>query len=178
MSLDIGRPGNFEVEGEASVVATAWLAWIEEFDCYADCKGLFNPSGTSAKETSLRRQRQALLLFCGGPRVREVLKNHNDSIEEVTEKCQPDDYDGTIQILNAHFLVKPNKRFMRHVFRQMRQTAGETIAQYVGRLRKGSVGCEYVDVNDSIVDQIVSGCYYDALRKNFLESGATLDLKS
>jgi hypothetical protein len=36
MSLDIGRPGNFEVEGEASVVATAWLAWIEEFDCYAD----------------------------------------------------------------------------------------------------------------------------------------------
>ena len=58
------------------------------------------------------------------------------------------------------------------------KTAGATIAQFVGRHRKGSVGCECVDVNDSIVDQIVSGCYYDALRKNFLESGATLFLKS
>ena len=173
--VDIGRPENFEVEGEASVVSTAWSAWLEGFECYADCKGVFNSNGRTDKALTQKRQRQALLLFCGGPRVREVLKNHNSFVED-SDKVEPDDYDGLVKVLNDHFLVRPNKRFMRHLFRKMSQNAGETIAQFVARLRKSTEGCQYEDANDAIVDQVVSGCYYESLRKEFLKQGASLDL--
>ena len=56
--------------------------------------------------------------FVGGPRVREVLKNYNSSVESDSAKIAPDDFNSLVKILNDHFVVRPNKRFMRHVFRQ------------------------------------------------------------
>ena len=176
--MEIGKPENFEVEGEASVVSTAWSAWLECFECYADCKGVFNSSGSGEKPKTQRLQRHALLLFVGGPRVREVLKNYNSSVESDSDKIAPDDFDGLVKILNDHFLVRPNKRFMRHVFRQLSQNTGETIAHFVARLRKSTDGCEFYDSNDSIVDQVVSGCYDPLLRKEFLKKGDDLDLST
>ena len=123
--MEIGKPENFEVEGEASVVSTAWSAWLELFECYADCKGVFNSGGSGDKPKTQRHQRHAMLLFVGGPRVREVLKNYNSG------KIAPDYFDSLVKILNDHFVVRPNKRLMRHVFRQFSQNTGETIAHFI-----------------------------------------------
>ena len=99
-----------EVEGEANVVSFAWSAWLQRFECYADCKGVFNSSGSGDKPKTHRLQRHAMLLFIGGPRVREVLKNYN------SDKIAPDDFNNLVKILNDHFVARPNKRFKRHVF--------------------------------------------------------------
>ena len=56
-----------------------------------------------------------LLLFVGGPQVREVLKNHNSSVESESDEIAPDDFNGLVKIFNDNFLVRPNKRFMRYV---------------------------------------------------------------
>ena len=173
-SIDLGRPGKFEVEGEASVVATAWKAWLEEFECFADCRGLFNNTGAGAA-ANVRRQRQALLFFCGGQKVREVFRSLNE-VKETGDQVKPDNYDGALELLNEHFLVKPNVTFQRHMFRKMTQQSNETVSQFVGRLRKASVGCDFHDANDMIKDQVVSNCHYDSLRRKFLEKGEKLDL--
>ena len=72
-----------------------------------------------------------MLLFVGGPRVREVLKNYNSSVESFSDKIAPDNSNSLVEILNDQFVVRPNKRFMRHVFRRFSQNTSETIAHFI-----------------------------------------------
>ena len=88
-------------------------------------------SGSGNKPKTQRRQRHAMLLFVGGPWVQEILKNYNSSVESDSDKQAPDDSNSLVEILNDHFVVRPNKRFMRHVFRQFSQNTGETIAHFI-----------------------------------------------
>ena len=83
------------------------------------------------KPKTQRLQRHTMWLFVGGPRVREVLKNYNSSVESDSAKIAPNDFNSLVKILNHHFEVRPNKRFMRHVFRQFPSNTGETIAQFI-----------------------------------------------
>jgi len=170
---DLRGPAQFNVEGEANVVGTAWEAWVEEFESFADAKGVFQGEGTSAPVIKSRTQRKALMLYCGGPRIREIFKNLNEAL---ATKIAVDDYAGTVELLNKHFIVKPNITFQRHRFRKLVQQSTETIAQYVARLRKASVGCNFTDVNDMIKDQVITCCMSDKLRRKCLEKGDDLDL--
>ena len=62
--------------------------------------------------------------------------------------------------MSDHFIVRPNKWFMRHVLRQFSQSTGQqTIAHLVARLRKTTDGSKFYDSYDALVDQVVSGCY-------------------
>ena len=88
-------------------------------------------SGSGNKPKTQRGQRHAMLLCVGGHRVREVLKNYNSSVESDSDKIAPDDSNSLVEILNDHFVVRPNKRFMRHVFRRFSQNTGETIAHFI-----------------------------------------------
>ena len=166
-------PGKFEIEGEASIIASAWETWVEEFEAYADCLGATNDVGTSAEKVKNRARRRALLLYHAGPRVREVFKSLNAAKDTPVEEA---DFKGSVDMLNAHYLVKPNITYLRHMFRNMSQESGETLAKFVGRLRKASSGCNFHDVNDMIKDQVVSNCCDDRLRRKYLEQGDKLDL--
>ena len=169
---DLRGPPKFDMEGGASEISLRWKQWREEFEAFADCKGLFNmkPAAT-ADDTwvTQRAQRRALLLYCGGQRLREVFSSLDDTGET-------HNYDAAITALNTHLNVATNSTFQRHMFRKTAQEQGETVGQFVAKLRKASVGCDYASVDSEIRDQVVSGCYSDKLRLKLLEKGSGLTL--
>ena len=171
---DLRGPSKFDPDGDANTVSLRWKSWLEEFEAFADCKGLFNLANTGADEnlvdnSGVRKQRRALLLYCAGQKVRETFKSL-DGTGDV------DDYTAAITALNKHYVVTPNATFQRHLFRKTVQASNETIAQYVSRLRVLSEGCDYRDVNVEIKDQVVCSCLSDSLRTKLLHKGADLTL--
>lgn len=164
---DLRGPERFDAEGDATTVSVRWKAWLEEFEAFADCKGLFNNSGGANK--AMRTQRRSLLLYLAGPNVRQAFNNIPDNGEN-------DDYEKAMTKLNAHYTVTPNKTFLRHVFRKEIQKQSETIAQFVSRLRTMSDGCAYADVDTEIVDQVIGNCLSENLRHKLLSKGSDLTL--
>ena len=44
-------PCKFDVVGDASNVSIRWEAWLEEFEAYADSRGLFNDKGKNRRNS-------------------------------------------------------------------------------------------------------------------------------
>ena len=165
--MDFRGPGNFSTDGDATVISTNWASWVEEFEAFADSKGIFNLEG--ADNENMRAQRKALLLYHAGARVREI--------QGTLTATARDNYDHFRDHLNTYFTVAPNVTFQRHIFRKMIQMENETIVQYCARLRKaGGNGCNYNDLDNQIRDQIVEYCSSDDLRKRLMEEGNDLTL--
>jgi hypothetical protein len=72
-------------------------------------------------------------------------------------------------VLDNYFVPKVNVPFERHLFRQMCQVAGETVDQFVCRLRQKALTCEFSDVDETIRDQLIEKCRNVKLRRKFLE---------
>jgi hypothetical protein len=152
-------PCKFDVVGDASSVSIRWEAWLEEFEAYADSiRGLFN-------DNDHKTQRRAALLYTAGAEVRKVFKTLSDI-------GNASDYDRAVTALNKHFKVEHHTTFRRHLFRITTQKEGETIAQFVTRLRNLSTGCSYgEDTDNQIRDQVIETCISDRLRRKLLEKG-------
>ncbi|CAB4022188.1 Transposon Tf2-9 poly, partial [Paramuricea clavata] len=73
------------------------------------------------------------------------------------------------EVLDNYFVPKVNVPFERHLFRQMCQVAGETVDQFVCRLRKKALTYEFADVDETIRDQLIEKCRNVKLRRTFLE---------
>lgn len=73
--------------------------------------------------------------------------------DTVSEGQEP--YEWTKKVLTDHFKPQMNKTFERHVFRSMAQQNGESIAQYVTKLRKQAKYCGFADEKEEIRDRIV-----------------------
>ena len=99
---DVRGPVKFSPEGEASSVAIKWEEWLEEFEAFADAKGIFDREGTG-KNSDMRARRKALLLYQAGARVREIVKGF--------EATAHDDYAGLVEKLTDHFKVEVNPLF-------------------------------------------------------------------
>ena len=93
---------------------------------------MFLRTGNDAKSKEGNAQRRALLLYSAGARVRSVFKTL-DYTGEAHE------YDTCLAVLNAHYVVKPNVTFQRHLFRKIIQEPGETVTQYVTKLRNAGI---------------------------------------
>ena len=64
------------------------------------------------------------------------------------------------------------------MFWQMQQNEGETMDQFVCRLRQKSVSCEFANVDEAIRDQIIEKCRDVKLCWKFLEKSGTLTLNT
>ena len=61
------------------------------------------------------------------------------------------------------------------MFGQLEQLSGETVDQFVCRLRQNALTCDFQDVDESIRDQLIEKCANSKLRRKFLEkNNATL----
>lgn len=67
-------PGNFNPEGEPSAVSIKWEEWLEEFEAFADAKGIFDRDGNSGAAQDMRARRKDLLLYQAGARIRELTR--------------------------------------------------------------------------------------------------------
>ena len=53
--------------------------------------------------------------------------------------------------------------------RKMEQTSGESVDEFVCRLRKKAITCEFEKVDEAIRDQLIERCRDSRLRRKFLE---------
>ena len=153
-AIDVTAPPKFNVDGNPTGLSTRWKQWRDGFDLYL----------TASAVTEVN-QKRALLLHCGGDRLQQIF----NTLTETTDENATDEYKKAIYTLNEYFLPKQNKRFERHVFRGTRQEEGETISQYVTRLRVLSKTCEFHNIDDELVDQIIEKCTSSKLRKTLLK---------
>ena len=87
------------------------------------------------------------------------------------------EYEKAVNALNTYFFTKVNSTCQNHVFRSMEQDEGETVAQFVTRLRQVVKDCDYGDQADNQTrDQVVQQCTSHELRWKLLEEVDALTL--
>ena len=115
-----------------------------------------------------KQRRRALLLHFADTEVQDIFSTLSDT---VTAK----DYEKAVTALNNYFVPKVNTAYARHTSRQHTQKPGETIQQFVTRLRSTSKDCGYgTDTDNHIRDEILTECTSSYLRRKLLEERETL----
>ena len=157
----------FDPHGEPSSVGRRWQRWLKSFSVYADSKGLL----IQVDKADNKIQRRALLLHSAGEAVQEIF-------ETLPDTGEAKDYEKAVKALNDYFIPKVNSTYQNHLFRSMEQENGETVAQFVTRLRHVVKDCDYGDQADNqIRDQVLQRCKSHELRKKLLEKGEHLTLE-
>ena len=86
------------------------------------------------------------------------------------------DYQAAIKALNTYFVPKVNSAFARQKFHQVVQKPGETVTQFVTRLRMAARDCSFNTDNDNqLRDTVLNRCASDYVRHKLLEEGSSLD---
>lgn len=79
-------------------------------------------------------------------------------------------YDAAVTVLSAYFVPQVNNAFARQVFYQTTQKPGETVQQFVTRLRQAARDCEFdADIDNQIRDAVLSRCTSDYVQRELLE---------
>ncbi|XP_055543276.1 uncharacterized protein LOC129728835 [Wyeomyia smithii] len=101
-----------------------------------------------------------------GDDMRGLLINVNNYTPNMT--C----YEEAVGKLNAFFLPKENSTYERHLLRQIKQKAEESIDAFTIRLRVQAERCGFGDrVEENVKDQIIENCQSAALRRELLKRG-------
>ena len=150
LKLDIVSPAPFKVLGEQTSLAQKWDQYVKRFDYY------IKASGVTRDE-----QKRALLLDVSGEEVQDLFE---------TLTYTGNTYAQAIDKLNEYFAPKKNIAFERHMFRQSKQEEDETVDNFIVRLSKLSISCDFSELQkeDMIRDQVVDCCRSTDLRKKLL----------
>ena len=123
-----------------------------------------------AQNVTKDEQKRALLLHVAGEEVQDLFETLQDTGTTYAE---------ALGALTTYFEPKKNIAFERHLFRQAKQQDDETVDNFIKRLSKLSLGCDFKDEaqkNDMIRDQVVDCCKSTELGKKLLsQSDLTLD---
>ena len=98
---------------------------------YADSKGLL----IQADKADNKIQERALLLHSAGEAVQEIF-------ETLADTGEAKDFEKAVKALNDYFIPKVNSTYQNHLFHNMEQQDGETVAQFVTRLRQVVKDCD------------------------------------
>ena len=158
MATSLEAPRQFLVSEDPATVGARWKKWKKTFGYYID----------SFKKDELTDERKAaMLMHIAGPEVQDIF----DTLPQPEKKLE-----AHLTALDKYFLPKINIRYERFLFHQTKQEATESVDTYVTRLKKLASTCEFEDLNDRIVDQVVSYCHDSRIRKKLLESEKKLTL--
>ena len=157
VNIEIQGISPFECKGNSSALAPRWKKWLQSFQYFLVAKGVVNDA-----------QKKALLLHTAGIQVQELYETLTDPGTDTFEEDTATEYEKTIRTLNAYFVTKLNEPFERHVFRTMTQQDGETVDQFIARLRKQAQNCNFNDPDVDIRDQVIDKCRSSVLRRKLL----------
>ena len=157
VAIPVTPVATFDPHGEPSSVYQRWEKWLRTFKTYSIATGCTQDV-----------QKRMLLLHCAGPEVQDIF----DTLTDTGTSCQEAE-----TALDTYFKPKQNIPYNRHVFRQACQTPEETTLQFITRLRKLSLSCEFGESsNDFIRDQVIEKCQSHLMRKKLLAvADLTLD---
>ncbi|KAL1268570.1 hypothetical protein QQF64_033933 [Cirrhinus molitorella] len=157
----------FDCYSEPATLGPRWTRWLSAFELFADGKGLL--LGQNASDATKQRRR-ALLLHHAGTDVQDIfstLENTGTTTE----------YDTAVAALNAYFIPRVNTALARQSFYQVTQRQGETVQQFVTRLRQAAKDCDFgVDKDNQLRDAVLSKCSSDYIKRKLLEEGTELTL--
>ncbi|XP_058012285.1 uncharacterized protein LOC131184673 [Ahaetulla prasina] len=139
-----------------------WGSYMARFECFLEA----NVQGVSDN-----RKRAYFLSHCG-PEVFDTA----ESLSEPTP-VQSVPWQTLKTTLKAHYAPVPSKFVQRFELRQRVQREGELISMYMAALRKAANHCEYRDLDDSLLEQLICGVRDIYLQKRLLsKSNLTLAL--
>jgi hypothetical protein len=115
-------------------------------------------------------RRRALLLHHAGTDVQDVFSTLEDT-------GGSEDYVKAVDALNNYFVPQVNTTFARQSFYQISQNNGETVQQFVTRLRQTAKDCAFgADMANQLRDAVLSRCTSEYVRRKLLEEGSALTL--
>ena len=159
MKLVLSSPGQFKMLGEETNLAQKWDQYVKRFEYYI-----------KAQNVTKDEQKRPLLLHVAGEEVQDLFETLQDTDTTYAE---------ALGALHTYFEPKKSIAFERHLFRQAKQQDDKTVDNFIVRLSKLSLGCDFKDEaqkNDMIRDQMVDCRKSTELRKKLLsESELTLD---
>lgn len=156
----------FDCFGDATTLGLRWKRWLTAFELFGDGKGLIL---ISDKDDN-RQRRRALLLYLARP-------DEQNFFSTLPGTGTSADYDEAVKALNKYFVLKVNTAYARHSFRQLTQNAGETVRQFVTKLKQAARDCDYgTDTDNQIRDEVLWKCTSEYVRRKLLEEGQTLTL--
>ena len=79
--------------------------------------------------------------------VRNSARSHADAGED-----NADEYQKALRTLDSHFTAQLNEPYERHVFRNLKQGEGETVDQFITRLRRQAENCNWDNAGEPIRD--------------------------
>lgn len=150
----------FDCHLDPATLGPRWTRWLTSFELFADGKGLIITEDANATK---RQRRRAMLLHLAGPDLQEIFSNLPDTGEAT-------DYAATVTALNGYFLPKVNAAFACQKFHRLQQKEGETVLQFVTRLRKEGKDCIFgADFDNQIRDAVLCKCRSDYVRRKLLD---------
>ena len=82
-----------------------------------------------------------------------------------------DDYQKALRTLDVYFSAQLNEPCERHFFRNLKQEEGETVDQFITRLRRQAGNCNWDNADEPIRDQVIDKCGSADLRRKLLLKG-------
>lgn len=155
----------FDCKGAITSVAPRWKKWKKSFEYYIIAKGITNSA-----------RKKGLLLHCAGPEVQELFETLQDPGPAAEGEDVADEFQKALRTLDAHFSAQINEPYERHVFRNLKQEEGETVDQFITRLRRQAENCNWDNADEPIRDQVIDKCKSAELRRKLLLKGTHLTL--
>lgn len=165
VNIEIQGVVSFDCIGNSSALAPRWKKWLKSFQYFLVAKGVVNDA-----------QKKALLLHSTGIEVQKPYKPLADpGPGEEVEEDMATEFEKTARTLNAYFVTKLNEPYKQHVFRNLAQQDGETVEQFIAKLRTQAQNCNFANPDVDIRDQVIDQCRSTALRRKLLgKEGLTL----
>ena len=148
---------HFKVGTDTSSVAQRWSRWVSSFELFVNASGVSNDG-----------QKRALLLHCAGSEVQDIFETLSDTGTTYTD---------ALTKLNDYFTPKKDVTWERLNFRRTIPLHGESLENYVIRLKQSAKFCEFeTDLDNQIRDQVLDKWSdLNVKRKWYSEKGLTLD---
>nr|CAI5852515.1 unnamed protein product [Callosobruchus analis] len=150
----------FDCVGDPCSVGIRWQKWRRALKIYLDAANINEPE-----------KQRATLLHLGGISLQKIYYNLPGDDNEI-------DIDGNSdRKVNDFFAPKQSKRYERHLFRKLKQEPGEKFEAFIIRLRHQASKCQFNEIDESIIDQILEKGFSNELRKKIRASRDNISLQ-
>ena len=128
----------FDPAADPTSLSQRWKTWKRRFETYL-----------AAVNVTDDKRKRALLLYHAGQETQKLFDTFTDT---------GDTYATALKRRDNYFAPKKNVDFKTFQFRQAVQQDGETINQYVARLCKLAVTCEFSDADKELKAAVMQHC--------------------
>ena len=139
----------FDYASDKSNTGPRWERWVSRLE------NLF--VGLKIENDDCKR---ALLLHYAGEGVYDIY----DAEKGETEAT----YTATKQVLTTYFEPKKNTQMEVYQFRSYKQKEGQSLDEFVTELRKLAKTCEFTNMGNEILSQVIQNCKSNRLRRRAL----------